>query len=70
MDIHNIHSRTMFRRKIMTKRTDCKRYEIIPNVGIQDNLTGEILITLKDCTRHLNQLNKKNDELVERFYQP
>ena len=54
----------------MTKRTDYKRYEIIPNVGIKDNLTGELLITLKDCNRHLNKLCEKNDRLVEEFYKP
>ena len=47
-----------------------KRYENIPNVGIIDNLTGEILRTRKDYLRHLNKLNDKNDRLVEEYYEP
>ena len=52
----------------MTKRDDCKRYQLIPNVGIEDNLTGNIMTTMREYCHQLNKLNKHNDTLIEESY--
>lgn len=53
----------------MTKRDDCKRFEIIKNVGIQDNLTGELLMTMRDCCRVLNENDERANKVVEDTYE-
>lgn len=53
----------------MTKRTDCKRFEIIKGLGIIDNLTGELLMTMQDCCRILNQTDERSDQVVEDTYE-
>ncbi len=52
----------------MTKRTDCKRYQLIPNLGIEDNLTGEVMTTMREYCHHLNKLNEHRDNLAEHYY--
>lgn len=52
----------------MTKRTDCKRYEVLPNVGVEDNLTGKIMTTYREFAKELNHLSDRNDKLVEELY--
>lgn len=52
----------------MTKRTDCKRFEIIKNVGIQDNLTGRLMLTMTECCNQLNKESNKADQLAEELY--
>lgn len=54
----------------MTKRNDCKRFEIIKGLGIQDNLTGELLLTMQDCCRVLNENDERANEIVEKYYKP
>jgi putative hemolysin len=51
----------------MTKRDDCKRFEIIPHLGIIDNLTGELLLTIQDCCRVLNKTDERANEIVEKY---
>jgi len=53
----------------MTKRTDCKRFEIIPHLGIIDNLTGELLMTMQDCCRVLNKTDERANKIVEELYE-
>lgn len=54
----------------MTKKDNCKRYEVIQNVGVEDNLTGKIMTTYREFAKELNSLSDKNDALVEKFYKP
>ena len=53
----------------MTKREDCRRFEIIKGLGIHDNLTGELLMTMQDCCRILNKTDEKANKVVEDTYE-
>ena len=49
-------------------KKDEERYVIIPNVGIEDLLTGKILKTFSDFKEELNKADKKNNKLAEELY--
>ena len=53
----------------MTKREDCRRFEIIKGLGIHDNLTGELLMTMQDCCRVLNKTDERANKVVEDTYE-
>lgn len=53
----------------MTKREDCRRFEIIKGLGIHDNLTGELLMTMQDCCRILNKTDEKGNKVIEDTYE-
>lgn len=52
----------------MSKRDDCKRFYVIPNVGVKDDLTGEVLTSYKDFAKALNCIVKKADNIAEKYY--
>lgn len=52
----------------MTKRTDCKRFEIIKGLGIQDNLTGRLIMTMRECCNQLNKESDRADGIAEELY--
>lgn len=52
----------------MTKRDDCKRFEIIKGVGIQDNLTGRLIMTMRECCNQLNKESDRADKLAEELW--
>lgn len=52
----------------MTKRTDCKRFRVIPHVGVKDNLTGEIHSTYKEFAKALNKESERADRIAEEYY--
>lgn len=53
----------------MTKRTDCQRFEIIKGVGIQDNLTGNLIMTMTECCNQLNHEDKRRNEIAKEYYE-
>ncbi len=47
---------------------DSKRFCVISNVGIQDNLTGEIYTNHRSLCNLLNDLNDRCDGFAEELY--
>ena len=52
----------------MTKRDDCKRFKVIENVGVLDDLTGEVLSTYRDLARVLNEVDERANKNAEMYY--
>ena len=52
----------------MTKRTDCKRFKVIPHVGVEDDLTGKIYSTYRDFAKILNDENDRANRIAEEYY--
>lgn len=52
----------------MTKRTDCKRFKVIPNVGVKDDLTGKIYTTHRELAKALNDESDRADRIAEEYY--
>ena len=52
----------------MTKRDDCKRFKVIRDVGVLDDLTGEILTTFNDFARALNTIDERANKNAEMYY--
>ena len=52
----------------MTKRDDCKRFKVIKNVGVLDDLTGEVLSTYRDLARVLNEVDERANKNAEMYY--
>ena len=49
-------------------KKNCKRFKVIPNVGIKDDLTGEILTNDRDICNKMNKVSDRSDEIVEEFF--
>lgn len=49
----------------MTKRDDCKRFKVIKNVGVLDDLTGKIYNNYRDICKLLNDEDKRRNEIAE-----
>lgn len=52
----------------MTKRNDFKRFRVIPDVGVYDELTGNISSTHRELCSQLNYLSEKADHNAELYY--
>ena len=52
----------------MTKRDDCKRFKVIENVGVLDDLTGEVLSTYRDWARVLNEVDERANKNAKMYY--
>lgn len=52
----------------MTKREDIKRFYVIPNVGVCDDLTGKIYHTYRDFAKLLNQIDERANKNAEDYY--
>ena len=52
----------------MTARDDCKRFKVIRDVGVLDDLTGEILTTFRDFARALNTIDERANKNAEMYY--
>lgn len=46
-----------------------KHYNVIPNVGIKNNLTGEIYTNNRSICKELNMISQKSNELAEELYE-
>lgn len=49
----------------MTKRDDCKRFRVIRDVGVLDDLTGKIYNNYRDICKLLNDEDKRRNEIAE-----
>ena len=52
----------------MSKNDSFKRFRIIPNVGVKDDLTGEILSTFRDFCNALNKVDERANLNAELYY--
>lgn len=52
----------------MTKRDDCKRFRVIRNVGVLDDLTGKIYNNYRDICKLLNDEAERRDEIAEELF--
>ena len=52
----------------MTKRDDCKRFRVIRDVGILDDLTGKIYNNYRDICKLLNDEDKRRNEIAEELF--
>ena len=52
----------------MTKRDDCKRFKVIENVGVLDDLTGKIYNNYRDICKLLNDEDKRGNEIAEELF--
>lgn len=43
------------------------RYVSIPNLGIEDTLTGEIFTTLQDFAKEMNRLDERSNKIAEQY---
>lgn len=50
------------------KNNEFKRFRVIPNVGILDDLTGEIYTTNRDICNLLNNEDNQRNEIAEKYY--
>ena len=49
----------------MTVRDDCKRFRVIRDVGVLDDLTGKIYNNYRDICKLLNDEDKRRNEIAE-----
>ena len=53
----------------MTAKDDCKRFRVIRDVGVLDDLTGKIYNNYRDICKLLNDEDKRRNEIAEELFE-